>query len=270
MKLEGNGKDRKVLVSTLERGTGEKKVYLGPPTFSYTVGPYTVLRDGSIEVDDDKADEDLLQQIIGEGLVKDPREEGTDGTIGRDLTEHDGHTLLNLINMIHARQVLINQSINRPGAFHIEDSARKALAEKAPETVEDFIAAVEEIGAEKFKGLSFTENHITFTGFPETEDQEKRQAFYDLSFYMLNAALHAKHLSAKPVETDNPRYSQRVFLIRLGMNGDNFKNTRRVLLKHLAGNAAFRTPAQAEAFKEARKAEREKEKEKEENSFHLL
>ena len=56
------------------------------------------------------------------------------------------------------------------------------------------------------------------------------------------------------------RYSFRVFLLNLGLIGDEFKNCRTHLLKHLQGNIAWRHPEDAIAQKERLKAQRELER----------
>jgi len=50
-----------------------------------------------------------------------------------------------------------------------------------------------------------------------------------------------KHVSAKAKDTDNDKFTFRVFLIRLGMIGDEYKDTRKILLENLEGNSAFRS-----------------------------
>lgn len=40
--------------------------------------------------------------------------------------------------------------------------------------------------------------------------------------------------------TDNEKYTFRCFLLRFGMIGDEYKITRRILLRNLTGNSAFR------------------------------
>lgn len=42
------------------------------------------------------------------------------------------------------------------------------------------------------------------------------------------------------VETGNDKYAFRCFLLRLGFIGDEYKIARKVLLKNLTGNSAFR------------------------------
>ena len=41
---------------------------------------------------------------------------------------------------------------------------------------------------------------------------------------------------------ENKKYAFRCFLLRLGLIGDSYKETRKVLMRILSGSAAFRTP----------------------------
>ena len=61
---------------------------------------------------------------------------------------------------------------------------------------------------------------------------------------------------AKKVDTTNERYSMRIWLLSLGMGGDEFKTARRVLLAPLSGNAAFKDAAMEQRWKEKRAGER--------------
>ena len=63
--------DRKQLIKALGEKLETKPQYLGAPTFKYQVGPYTILKDGSIEVEDRYADVTLLRTLHTEGLVDD-------------------------------------------------------------------------------------------------------------------------------------------------------------------------------------------------------
>ncbi len=77
-----------------------------------------------------------------------------------------------------------------------------------------------------------------------------------------NAALTKKYCSPAVSYSDNMRYSFRVWLINLGLNGPEFKNCRMHLLKHLDGNIAWRHPEDAIAQRERLKAEREAARER--------
>jgi len=57
-------------------------------------------------------------------------------------------------------------------------------------------------------------------------------------------------------QSENPRYTFRCWLIRIGLNGDEFKNCRKHLLSHLEGNIAWLHPEDAIKQRERLKAER--------------
>ena len=78
-----------------------------------------------------------------------------------------------------------------------------------------------------------------------------------LALAISNAAVTKKYCSPAVSHSDNMRYSFRVFLLNLGFIGDEYKNYRTHLLKHLSGNIAWRHPEDAIAQRERLKAERE-------------
>ena len=53
-------------------------------------------------------------------------------------------------------------------------------------------------------------------------------------------AKDAKRVSSKPTETDNDKYALHCFLLRLGFIGKEYKTARKILLRNLTGNSAFR------------------------------
>lgn len=268
MKIQGTGRDRKLTVQELESATGTKRTYLGAPTFTFTVGDYSILRDGSVEVPDESCDMEVIRSLVSQGLLESP-EEPDSLTIELPLEGHDGTTLMNLINMIHSRQFLLNQSVGRPGAFHIDEAARQKLAAASPETAPDFAEKMAEIGADKFRGIIIGDR-IRFTGFPLSEEPEVNQAHIRLAALMNAQAKEKKRVSPKTADSVNQKYSFRVWLINIGMAGPEYKETRKVLLKNLTGHSAFRTAQQAEAFKARMKEKREKEKEAKCEEFHPL
>ena len=78
-----------------------------------------------------------------------------------------------------------------------------------------------------------------------------------LALAISNAAFTKKYCSPAVSHSDNMRYSFRVFLLNLGLIGDEFKNCRTHLLKHLDGNIAWRHPEDAIAQRERLKAQRQ-------------
>lgn len=71
-----------------------------------------------------------------------------------------------------------------------------------------------------------------------------------------NAAVTKKYCSPKVSRSDNMRYSFRVWLLNLGLIGEEYKNCRSHLLKHLDGNIAWRHPEDAIAQRERIRQER--------------
>lgn len=77
-----------------------------------------------------------------------------------------------------------------------------------------------------------------------------------LALAISNAAMTKKYCSPKVSQSDNMRYSFRVFLLNLGLIGDEYKNCRMHLLKHLDGCISWRHPEDAIAQRERLKQER--------------
>ena len=48
-------------------------------------------------------------------------------------------------------------------------------------------------------------------------------------------------MTAKAKEVENPRYAFHCFILRLGMIGDEYKTSRKVLLQRLTGNSAWKS-----------------------------
>ena len=87
------------------------------------------------------------------------------------------------------------------------------------------------------------------------------RSYVTLALAISNAALTKKFCSPHISESDNLRYSARVWLINLGLNGEEFRNCRKHLISHLDGCISWRHPedviAQRERLKQERIAARE-------------
>lgn len=82
-----------------------------------------------------------------------------------------------------------------------------------------------------------------------------------LALAISNAAVTRKFCSPKVSGSDNMRYSFRVWLLNLGLIGDEFKNCRAHLLKRLAGDIAWRHPEDGIAARERLRHKRSAENE---------
>ena len=80
--------------------------------------------------------------------------------------------------------------------------------------------------------------------------------YVTLALAISNAALTKEFCSPHISESDNLRYSARVWLINLGLNGEEFRNCRKHLISHLDGCISWRHPEDAIAQRERLKEER--------------
>ena len=179
---------------------------------------------------------------------------------------HSGNSLRNLINLVYTRAGLINKALNT--SFAAEQGLIDALAEnKEPFSAEDFCNALTDYEDEHgpaLAGIQVTPEKITFSSLPDTSDPETIRAFTELVSMMSKQALTQKRIQAKEVNEENEKYALRIWLTRLGMNGAEYKATRRILMKNLSGHSAFRTEEDKERWtqhqaekREAAKAEKE-------------
>ena len=82
------------------------------------------------------------------------------------------------------------------------------------------------------------------------------RSYVTLALAISSAALTYKFCSPHISESDNLRYSARVWLINLGLNGEEFRNCRKHLISHLDGCISWRHPEDAIAQRERLKEER--------------
>ena len=78
---------------------------------------------------------------------------------------------------------------------------------------------------------------------------------------MVKGAKEAKRVNPKETVEQNEKYYMRIWLVRLGLDGKDAKETRRVLLENLKGHTAFRTEADKEKWMEKNSKKKETEAE---------
>ena len=102
----------------------------------------------------------------------------------------------------------------------------------------------------------FTDNNIEIRAFNSSLNAGVLRAYISLVLAVSNQALMQKSASPRVTQSENLRYTFRCWLIRIGLNGDEFKNCRKHLLSHLEGNIAWLHPEDAIKQRERLKAER--------------
>ena len=265
--------NRKEIVRALEEKWGVKAKYLGAPTFAYEVGGCRVDRNGAV-TGKDTLDEEVpafedLQMTEGEelGLGKSRREDfqGENGMRADDCPETGesgaaqhacafplyGFTaamLRNVVNMLASKEPLITAAfeLDRP---MMDATLAEEIDGREIDDVDAFVAVWDELEQGRAPGMKL--NAATRTLLIEMTKQAptpgEMEAFSVLMVFMANFAKCIRSASRKTAQAENPKFAFRTWLIRLGMNGDEFKAVRKVLLAKLAGNSSFRSPKPAAA-----------------------
>lgn len=208
------------------------------------------------EPDDTAEDEPDAEESESEDQ---PEEVPLDLELAFPTSQHNGVSLRNLVNLIYSRGRLISKATG--GHFHVETDLVETLRDDScTYTVANFIEALKSYEAQcgtAMEGLVITEEKVSFTGFPTASDYAHLTAFGHLAILMNQQAISQKRIQAKDVNDENEKYALRTWLLRLGMNGPDFKETRKILMENLSGHAAFRTDEEAQKFLAREKAKRD-------------
>ena len=121
---------------------------------------------------------------------------------------------------------------------------RESITDMALENLQKIIANKQILFQRAFRTdnteVEITDEKINFTWFPYTADGDELAAYTQFISRLCDMARDAKRVSSKPTETDNDKYAFRCFLLRLGFIGKEYKTARKILLRNLTGNSAFR------------------------------
>ena len=122
---------------------------------------------------------------------------------------------------------------------------RESLTDTALENLQKITANKQTLFQRAFRTdsteIEITEEKINFSWFPYTTDSDEIVAYTQFISRLCDMARDAKRVSSKPTETDNDKYAFRCFLLRLGFIGKEYTTARKILLRNLTGNSAFRS-----------------------------
>lgn len=235
LRVNLNGKNRKDLVAVIAELTGEQAVYMKVPTCAYKIGAFTVGKFGSLIIEDGATDSkaELVIERLAEmgyeisGFQKEeavPEQEATETpqepqeaqepepeqqddklTVEIPADTMDERAIANLDRIIEAKGNLL----------------RKALGTDC---------------------LSYKvdEERIRFPWVTLTGEDGEAEAFMQLISALTDMARNSKRITAKEKDVENEKYAFRCFLLRLGFIGQEYKTTRKILMKNLEGNAAWK------------------------------
>lgn len=211
-----NGKKRKELVAVIGEVLDVKPKYLGVPTFNYKIGNFEVDKEAVLHYNEATEGETaalLLEELKSRGFIPNMHPSETGANVGDEYElmiemPKEGFTeqaFINLKKIISSKEDLIKKSLG------ITDVT-----------------------------IKFTENTIIFPWFTVKEDAEKIKAYTHFVAALCTMAKSQKRVLSTQKEVENEKYAFRCFLLRLGFIGNEFKESRKILLANLSGNSAFK------------------------------
>lgn len=217
-KFNVSGAERKRLVGVISEILDAPQKYLGAPGFGYEISGYTVDKNGIVS---GEYDFNLMAALAGHGfspepfsyapLEEEPAQSDAPEESDRLIIEMptDGFTpekLENLKKLVDSKAVLIKTSLGADGL-----------------------------------PIEITEEALRFPWFSGGLDGDTVNAYAQFITALCKTAKEKKRVTARVHDDfENPRFAMRVWLIGLGMVGDDFKLARKLLLQNLSGNAAWR------------------------------
>ena len=213
---------RKKLVEVIGKALGKQPVYCGAPTFSYRVGEVEITLDGSI-CSEDAAEVERVRTALREAGFVAEEDESEMPTAEVDSEED-------------------SLAISLPRRFFTETALKNLdalLASKGKLIQKAF-------NIEKAT-YTLTEETIKFAWFHGKIAEDTVRAYTDFISKLCEMAQKQKRAVAKEKAVENEKYAFRCFLLRLGMIGDDYKTSRKILLQNLTGNSAFKCGHRKEA-----------------------
>ena len=104
--------------------------------------------------------------------------------------------------------------------------------------------------------IDVDEEKVSFPWFSGNLDADTVQAYTQFIEALCKMSANQKRVQAKEKQVENEKYAFRCFLLRLGFIGDEYKHTRKILLKHFDGSSAFRTQEAADKYRAQQEAKR--------------
>ena len=208
------GENRKALVKAISEILEISAEYQYMPTCAYKIGDfYTVTKEGNLEISDSadgKEVEMLIDELVHRGYDVPLDEEENGLTVEMPLELVDDATIDRL------RKIVENKGELFKAAFKTDNLEIVAEADK-----------------------------ICFPWFTVENDGDA-DAYCTFISMLCEFAKNQKRINNKPETTDNPKYTMRCYLLRLGMIGAKYKSARKALLRNLSGSSAFRKAANDE------------------------
>ena len=182
--------------------------YQKVPSLSYKIGDCTLERDGTLRIPD-TVDSETVDRLLNH-----LQEKGFTG----EMEQTEDRLIITVPKDTFTEQALSNLQ-------KMVDN-KEALFSKA--FVKENLT------------LNIDAENVSFDWFQFTANPDEVSAYTEFVSRLCDLARKVKRVIPTATENDNDKYAFRCFLLRLGFIGDEYKKARKVLLKNLTGNSAFR------------------------------
>lgn len=246
VKFNVTGSRRKEMVKVISTALdGWTVEYLGTPSFAYRVGDFDISKDGTLifaDRTDSKMVEKVLEALAQAGFECEeadaPKDKPTE-EVQPDTSEDAPSEATETAPAEETTEATtvaepINLSISLP---------RDSFTAEALENLDNLLESKGNLIKQAFgiteATYTLTDERITFAWFSGEITSESSQAFQDFIDKLCEMARKQKRVTAKPKAYENEKYAFRCFLLRLGLIGNEYKTSRKELLKNLSGNSSW-------------------------------
>ena len=229
---------RKKMVEVVGKALGTTASYCGAPTFAYKVGTFEITRDGCICFADD-ADEAEVERVRTA-----LREEG--------FVAEEDESEMTMVAVETAGEAAVETAATTDDEDRLIVSIpRSSFTETALKNLDALLASKGKLIQKAFNiekaAYTLTDETIKFAWFHGKIAEDTVRAYTDFISKLCKMAQKQKRAVAKEKPTENEKYTFRCFLLRLGMIGDAYKTSRKILLQNLTGSSAFKNGHRKEA-----------------------
>ena len=240
--------ERKAMVGIVGNVLNTKPVYCGAPSFSYKIGAFEIAKDGSLCFDDalDEATVACVRTVLREAgfTAEDGENEASCADTGADEPIQTEAAVEEAVPTEEATAEADEDglSISLP---------RSLFTETALQNLDALLLSKGRLIRHAFDiqeaTYTLTDERITFTWLHGTITNETAKAYAEFISKLCLMARTQKRVTAKEKIVDNEKYAFRCFLLRLGMIGSAYKESRKILLQNLTGSSAFKSGHRKEA-----------------------
>ena len=234
--------ERKAMVGIVSKVLNTKPVYCGAPSFSYKVGAFEITKDGGLCFDD------ALDEATVARVRTALREEGfmSDGGEDEACCADTGADELSRTEAAVDDLTPAETAVEEPDEDSLSISLPRSLfTETALKNLDALLRSKGRLIRHAFDikeaTYTLTNDRITFAWLHGTITDETAKAYAEFISKLCEMARMQKRVTAKEKIVDNEKYAFRCFLLRLGMIGNAYKESRKILLQNLTGSSAFKS-----------------------------